>query len=192
MSYYNAFVYFWTNLTTGRQYIGSHKGKIDDGYISSSKFFNEDYNKTPKNFKRSIVSLCENYEIARKQEAALCLRINVKSDPMFYNMHNGDGSFVCKGHSSAARKKIAKSNRGKKRPEMSQKMLGTGNHFYGKKHTKATKYKISELNKKRILSEETKKKISNNHHSKQPGFVSHLKGKPAWNKGKKIGTHGCY
>jgi hypothetical protein len=31
-----AFVYIWTNKETNRQYIGSHCGQVDDGYVSSS------------------------------------------------------------------------------------------------------------------------------------------------------------
>ena len=58
---------------------------------------------------------------------------------------------------------------------------GSRNSFYGKKHSKETKQKISESQKgkipwnrdKQVCSEETKKKISES-----------KKGTPAWNKGK--------
>jgi hypothetical protein len=33
----DSFVYIWKNLTNGRQYIGYHKGNLNDGYICSSK-----------------------------------------------------------------------------------------------------------------------------------------------------------
>lgn len=33
----DAFVYCWSNIESGRKYIGYHKGATDDGYISSSK-----------------------------------------------------------------------------------------------------------------------------------------------------------
>jgi hypothetical protein len=33
----DSFVYIWTNSTSGKKYIGYHKGKDNDGYICSSK-----------------------------------------------------------------------------------------------------------------------------------------------------------
>ena len=33
---YEAFIYKWTNLVNNRKYIGSHKGKIGDGYKDTS------------------------------------------------------------------------------------------------------------------------------------------------------------
>lgn len=35
-----SFVYMWTNKVTGKKYIGSHIGRLDDGYIGSGKYFN--------------------------------------------------------------------------------------------------------------------------------------------------------
>lgn len=42
-----SFVYKWTNVNNGKEYIGYHKGHINDGYISSSRniTFWDDYNK---------------------------------------------------------------------------------------------------------------------------------------------------
>ena len=33
---YEAFIYKWTNLMTNKKYVGSHKGKVGDGYKDTS------------------------------------------------------------------------------------------------------------------------------------------------------------
>jgi len=51
------FVYCWTNLENGMKYIGSHHGKIDDGYVGSSVYFIRSYRKSPELFSREILEL---------------------------------------------------------------------------------------------------------------------------------------
>ena len=53
---YEAFVYRWTNIRTGKIYIGYHKGTPDDGYISSGKAFLIAYNANPHLFIRDILA----------------------------------------------------------------------------------------------------------------------------------------
>ena len=50
-----AFVYKWTNIETGKFYIGYHKGTDDDGYISSGKRFMTYYKADPSKFVREIL-----------------------------------------------------------------------------------------------------------------------------------------
>ncbi len=50
-----AFVYKWTNIETGKFYIGYHKGQDDDGYISSGKRFMASYKANPNKFVREIL-----------------------------------------------------------------------------------------------------------------------------------------
>jgi hypothetical protein len=52
---HESFVYKWTNINTGKFYIGKHKGTIDDGYISSGKSFLDCYYSDPSIFKREIL-----------------------------------------------------------------------------------------------------------------------------------------
>ena len=56
MSIYPAFVYRWFNHQRNMYYIGVHKGTPDDGYICSSKYMKEDYQKNPEHFIREIVA----------------------------------------------------------------------------------------------------------------------------------------
>ncbi len=55
MNITESFVYKWTNIETKRAYIGKHKGKPDDGYISSSRLFLDAYYKAPHLFFREIL-----------------------------------------------------------------------------------------------------------------------------------------
>lgn len=164
---HNSFVYIWKNKITGKQYIGSHKGTIVDGYISTSKYFNEDYYKNPKNFDRIIISLCETYEIARKQEADFCLKINVKSNPMFYNRHNGDGDFINKGHTDESRAKLSKAKTGSKLSEATKQKISESGRKLNRKITKEHRTIISETHKNKIVSIETREKMRRNNLGKK-------------------------
>lgn len=132
------FVYCWTDKKTNILYVGSHKGHIEDGYICSSKYMLEEYNKRPEDFSRQIVAE-GNWLEMRILESKILMGFDVKNDDKFYNMHNSDGNFYLKFHTKESKKKISKSKTGKKRPDVS-------------------------LRNKNGHSEETKKLISKNHH----------------------------
>jgi uncharacterized C2H2 Zn-finger protein len=50
-----AFVYCWSDLKTSKVYVGYHKGKIDDGYVCSSKDMNIQYKLRTTDFVRTIL-----------------------------------------------------------------------------------------------------------------------------------------
>lgn len=52
---YYGFIYEWTDSTNGKNYIGSHKGTIDDDYIGSGKHFISAYKKRLDAFTRKIL-----------------------------------------------------------------------------------------------------------------------------------------
>lgn len=52
---YYGFVYKWTNKENGKFYIGSHYGKVDDGYIGSGVWFRRSYDLDPTKFERQIL-----------------------------------------------------------------------------------------------------------------------------------------
>jgi len=179
-----AFVYCWTDKKTNMLYVGSHKGSTDDGYICSSKYMLEEYNKRPEDFSRQIVAE-GNFEDIRSLESAILKSVNAKLNEQFYNLHENDGKFYLKFHTEEAKAKISKSNTGKTRPDLSErnkkgmskksieKMVNTrhtngsydsvNNPMYGKRHSEKTKNKMS-LNRigknKTPKSEETKRKMS--------------------------------
>lgn len=51
------FVYIWYDKKHKRYYIGSHKGKVNDGYISSSSWMKNAYKRRPNDFKRKLLSV---------------------------------------------------------------------------------------------------------------------------------------
>ena len=56
------FIYLWRDKKYNRYYIGSHWGTEDDGYICSSKWMRNSYDKRPQDFKRRIVQYVQNRE----------------------------------------------------------------------------------------------------------------------------------
>lgn len=108
-----AFVYCWTDHKNNKLYIGSHKGEICDGYICSSKYMLAEYEKRPYDFTRQIIAEGNIHDI-RKLEAKILDTLNVKINENFYNQHNGNGDFYCKGHTEKTRQKMSKTRTGKK------------------------------------------------------------------------------
>jgi len=153
----DSFVYCWQDKLTNKMYIGSHKGNENDGYICSSKIVLEQYKQRPKDFIRQIIAK-GNYKDIRNLEHYLLKKVNASKNENFYNQHNGDGKFYCKGHTKETKLKIAEGGKGK------TARIGKENGMYGKKHSEESKNKMREKaghwqGKKH--SEETKKKMSN-------------------------------
>lgn len=176
-----AFVYCWTDHKTNKLYVGSHKGTTDDGYICSSKYMLEEYNKRPNDFTRQIVAQGKLEDI-RSLESTILKSVNARLNEDFYNQHNSDGKFYLKAHTEETKIKIGNAHRGKKcpynyernakghSPEIREKISqnhhdvkGKNNPMFGKKHSEETKKKISK-NRKGIvvspISEESRKKMS--------------------------------
>ena len=164
-----AFVYCWTDHDTGKLYVGSHKGAVDDGYVSSSKYMKEEYMKRRQDFTRQVIATGSDEDM-RKFERTILLAINAKDDEQFYNRSNADGLFGFTGpktkehrekiskalqgntimlgrtRSEETKRKISESLRGRKKSvEHKEKMKGkrTG----GWNHTEETKAKISATKK---------------------------------------------
>lgn len=145
-------------------YVGSHKGSIDDGYICSSKYMLEEYNKRPDDFSRQIVAEGSLNEM-RKFESALLVSENASMNSNYYNMHNNNGAFILKRHTEDTKRKISDSEKGKivskeSREKMRLSKLGKNNNRYGVKLSEETKRKISESSKNKVFSEEHKRKLS--------------------------------
>ena len=82
-----AFVYCWTDHLTNKLYVGSHKGSTEDGYICSSKYMMEEYNKRPGDFTRQIVAE-GTFDDIRVLEEKILKSADVKNDDHYYNMHS--------------------------------------------------------------------------------------------------------
>ena len=171
MTVYEAFVYKWTNIITHKKYIGYHKGTEDDGYISSSRYFNEEYVKRPENFKREILAKGSIQDMIMI-ETTLLKDVNAAKSIEYYNQSNGSDTFYrCGPHSEETKKKLREINKGRKHTQetknkISNAVKGINHPLFGKKLSSETreKLKISHTGlpsgmKGKKLSQETKDKI---------------------------------
>ena len=89
MPYYG-FVYKWTDSSNGKSYIGSHHGKIDDGYIGSGIAFKRAYNKRPECFTREILeynNLADDPYVTYGLEQKYLDQVhNIHLDESYYNL----------------------------------------------------------------------------------------------------------
>ena len=84
------FLYIWHDKHRNMFYVGMHDGTPIDGYISSSRWFNGEYQYRPKDFTRKIIKFFNDRESARKEEARY-LRMIKESEfgQKYYNLKNG-------------------------------------------------------------------------------------------------------
>jgi len=173
----NAFVYCWTDHKTGKLYVGSHKGTIDDGYICSSKYLMEEYDERPEDFTRQIIAEGEIEDI-RKLEMKILSSVDARKNKNFYNMHNGTGYHYRWKHTEESRKNIGEHNKRRLIKEETREKLrnnaieqhknmnieGKNNPNYGNKWTEEQKLRLSKKLKGNGVgikkSEETKKRMS--------------------------------
>lgn len=155
----DSFVYIWTNLTTGKKYIGVHKGSSDDGYICSSKIMLEEYQINPSNFKREIIAHGL-FEDMYNLETKMLREANAAENSNYYNQSNNNGQFYIKKHNEQTKEKIR------------QKALGRK----GVKHSEKTKEKL-------------RQKMLQNNPMKRPEIAAKVAAKnKGKNRGKSI-TH---
>lgn len=156
-----AFVYCWTDRKTNKLYVGSHKGSIDDGYICSSKYMLEEYNKRPEDFSRQIIAEGDLFDI-RKLEAKILQSVKASINEDFYNKHENDGFYFDgwkKGEMTAEhREKLAAAKRGRKLSESHRKNIL--NNRVGKTNSPEHKKALIESRIGSKHTEESKKKMS--------------------------------
>ena len=90
MDYY---IYLTTNKINGKQYIGQHKGKPDDGYLGSGTGILRAIAKYGKeNFSKEIICFCETREEADQKEKEIIAKYNAVESKQFYNNQEGGKS----------------------------------------------------------------------------------------------------
>lgn len=157
----DSFVYVWTDHAKCMLYVGVHKGRVDDGYVCSSKYMKPEYYCRPSDFTRQIVAEGL-YEDMRRLEVAILKSINAKKDPHFYNRTNGEGDFYNPGghtfteetRSLMSKKKIGNTNASGQRTEESKRRMsissarkGNPGTFKDKRHSEESKRKMSDFAK---------------------------------------------
>ena len=113
------FLYIWLDHSRKMFYVGMHDGNVDDGYISSSRWFNGEHQYRPNDFRRKIIKMFNTRESARTEEARF-LRMIKESEfgKKYYNLKNGrpkgtPASNKGKSMSSEQRKKLSLAKLGK-------------------------------------------------------------------------------
>lgn len=90
MNKYFGFVYIWHDTKNSKFLIGSHHGKIEDSYTTSTggKYVRNIFISRPETMKRRILEYCykDDYRETQKLEQKwLNLRPNIASNPNYYN-----------------------------------------------------------------------------------------------------------
>lgn len=84
------FVYIWYDRLRKMFYIGQHSGKIDDNYISSSRWLSSEVRYRPHDFRRKIIKTFETKHDAQKYEGFLLTLIeDCQFGKKYYNMRSG-------------------------------------------------------------------------------------------------------
>lgn len=189
MYYMDSFVYIWKNLTNGRQYIGYHKGSLNDGYICSSRNENfwTDFYSPEMEWERIIIFEGTSQECLEMEQEIL-KNIDLR-DPEYYNNARGASVIfseeVTKKMSLSQKKrwelmddedrkkfgkKISQTSTGIKRiytkeskMKMSEYLSRPLKDRIGEEKAKEVGKKISEKNKNKKRTEETKLKMSKSH-----------------------------
>jgi hypothetical protein len=86
-----AFVYEWNNIETEMKYIGSHFGLFNDGYISSSDYFNSIYKENPSIFERKILFIFQKRIDALTKELEMLTEVDAAKNSKYYNLCNNPG-----------------------------------------------------------------------------------------------------
>jgi hypothetical protein len=83
----SGFVYLWTHNESGKKYLGSHRGFVDDSYTGSGKHFLRAVKKYGLDtFTRTIVEFVDD-DIYNREQYWLD-KLNCAADPQFYNISN--------------------------------------------------------------------------------------------------------
>jgi hypothetical protein len=89
MIVYAGFIYEWTNKLNGKKYIGSHIGKIDDGYTGSGTAFIKAYRKYGSDsFSRAILEYVEDISLIKSIEERYLKSVDAKNNRLYYNLSN--------------------------------------------------------------------------------------------------------
>ena len=153
----DTFVYCWTDHKTSKLYVGMHKGRPDDGYVSSSKHLLKEYRERPQDFTREVVTR-NTYEVCRDFEIAIIKAMFTQSVPC-YNL-NAAGAIL---YTPEIRAKISQTHKGKVLSAEHKAAIKQWNLTERKPASEETREKIRQKKlgvKRGVLPEEWRRKIS--------------------------------
>ena len=103
-----AYLYKWTEISTGKWYIGARYANgchPADGYICSSKIVKPLILENAANWQRTILCIGKPADIVKLESDYLTI-LNAKADLMSFNKHNGDGKFSSLGKPSTLKGRV--------------------------------------------------------------------------------------
>ncbi len=153
----DSFVYCWTDHGAKKLYVGFHKGRVDDGYVCSSKHMLKAHKERPQDFTREVLTV-NTYDVCRSFETAI-IRAMFSQGVNCYNL-NAAGAIV---YTPEIRNKISKANKGKRISEEHKAAIRNWNVIKRAPATDTTKEKIRQKKlgvKRAPFSEEWKAKIA--------------------------------
>ena len=160
MESYNSFIYLWVDNLKNRFYIGSHYGKIDDGYLFGGIDIKYEYKLRPNDFERMILSyhIVNNPSEIRLIEKEYLIRYDVENNNNFYNRTNESYGGTHK-NSIEKRLKDIDENGLNAFQRASKKMVETRKNKNSYNSSKVKEYQTKKSNKSQF--DEIKSKISN-------------------------------
>jgi len=160
-----AFLYKWTELSTGKWYVGSRTAKgcnPNDGYITSSKIVKSKITANSADWVRTVIEVGGSLYI-RNLEMELLTFVDAMHCPQSYNKNNGHVKFSNVGGTSWSkgkkfsdehRKKLGFASKKVKRPKSpewckahSERMKGKNNPQYKAVRSEQHRQRLSESNK---------------------------------------------
>ncbi len=153
---YFGFIYEWIDSTNDKNYVGSHKGSINDGYIGSGKLFKLAYNKRSEKFKREILEYVYENNREKLLEVEQKYLDNINWNNTYNLVPNARGGTV-KGskqseehrrNNSESHKGQVPWNKGKTGLQIAWN-IGLPGNFLGREHKIETRKNMSEIAKLR-------------------------------------------
>ncbi len=154
MHTYLPYVYRFTQVSTGKWYVGVRHRKgchPNDGYNSSSKVVRPLIESCSDDWIKEIVATGSK-EAMIELEQFILEELNAAQDPMSFNMHNSNGKFHNAGHSEETRRKMRR-----KLPEETRRKMSIAKKGVPMSEEHRRKVRLARTGHKR--SEETRQKI---------------------------------
>lgn len=145
------FIYITTNLINGRKYIGQKK--IDDHgkwrkYLGSGIAFKQAVKKYGvENFKREIIAVANDAEELNQLEKKYTIDMDCLNDRSFYNLVLGGGTVTGLKFSEKTIQRLRELASGENNYFYGKRYIGDLNPFYGRKHTIASRTRMSRSHK---------------------------------------------
>jgi group I intron endonuclease len=158
------YIYRTTNKINGKQYVGSHHGKIDDNYYGSGVLILKAIEKYgSENFVKEILEIVTNVETLKEKEEFWLNKLQCATDLNYYNIVNISGGGDLMNYKSVEEKadirQRQKESREKKREEINKKIIETRNNWSERQKIE-NKIKCSIASKNRYANMTPEQKVS--------------------------------